>query len=104
MKTGISFCSRKYVPGTYESKGLIAAAEFGTISSTDERWVVTSEGRLCIDLPGVTVQLVATVAWRIVIVSLDGHRRVQTSQMLTLSTIFDAKEIVICALKSHTDQ
>lgn len=80
VRTSISFCARKYVSGTYESQGLIAAAEFSTISRTDKSWVVTSESRLRTDLPGVTIQLVSTVAYRIVVVSLEGHRRVQTSQ------------------------
>lgn len=75
----ISVCVLKHMPGTYESKCLVAAAEFGTVSSADEGWVVASEGRLRIDLSGVTVQLVTAVAWRIVVVSLDGHQHVQTS-------------------------
>ena len=58
----ISVCVLKHMPGTYESKCLEAAAEFGVISRADEGWVVTSESRLCIDLPGVAVQLVAAVA------------------------------------------
>jgi hypothetical protein len=62
VKTSISLCVLRYMSGTYKSKCLVAAAEFGTISSADEGWVVTSEGRLRIDLPGVTIQLVTTVA------------------------------------------
>ena len=74
--TIISLCALNDVSGTYESECLVSAAELGTISSADEGRVVTSEGRLRVDLPGVTVQLVATVAWRIVVVRFDGHRHV----------------------------
>ena len=62
MEISISFCVLEHVSRTYESKCIVAAAELGTISSADEGWVVTSEGRLRIDLPGVTIQLVTTVA------------------------------------------
>jgi hypothetical protein len=58
----VSFCMLRYVSGTYESKCLVAAAEFGTVASADEGWVITSESRLRIDLPGITIQLVAAVA------------------------------------------
>lgn len=61
-ETNISFCVLNEVSGTYESKCLVAAAELGTVSSADEGRVVTSEGRLRVYLPGVTVQLITTVA------------------------------------------
>ena len=62
VELSISLCVLRYMSGTYKSKCLVAAAEFGTVSSADEGWVITTEGRLRIDLPGVTIQLVTTVA------------------------------------------
>jgi hypothetical protein len=58
----ISFCVLNEVSGTYESKCLITAAEFGTVTSADEGWVIASESRLRVDLPGITIQLVTAVA------------------------------------------
>ena len=51
----ISFYVIEYVSGTYETQGSKATALFGIVSSAGIYWVVTSEGRLRVDLSGVTV-------------------------------------------------
>lgn len=62
VAVSISFYVLEYVSGAYETKGSIATALFGIVSSTGIDRVVTPEGRLCVDLSGVTVQLVTTIA------------------------------------------
>ena len=62
LAISIRFHMLDYVSVTYEAEGSKATALFGIVSSTGVHWVVTSEGRLRVDLSGVAVQSVTTIA------------------------------------------